>query len=158
MQNGKKTRGRIQETYNRALHVLARMRRTDATLTVAAREEHIDPRTVRKYVGSELRGLREEGRTLPTKSDRRRRDMLLPTTLGATPVAIHGSAQASKLGRYMSAVGKYLRTGETDALEEFAGQSIAGHPLITDPEQLSSLAQAGALQLDEIYALPGSSS
>jgi hypothetical protein len=50
--------------------------------------------------------------------------------------------------------GKYLRTGETDALQQFAGKSLAGHPLITDPEQLSALAQAGALQLDEIYALP----
>ena len=58
----------------------------------------------------------------------------------------------------MSAVGQYLRTGKTEALHEFEGQSIAGHPLITDPDTLSSLAQAGALQLDEIYALPESSS
>jgi hypothetical protein len=158
MTNGNRKRGKRSETSNRALHVLARMRRTGATLTVAAREEHIDPRTVRKYVGSELRGLRKEGRTLLTKTDRRRRDMLVPTAQGAVPIVIHGSAQASQLGRYMSAVGKYLRTGETDALEEFAGQSIAGHALITGPDQLSSLAQAGALQLDEIYALPGSSS
>jgi len=56
----------------------------------------------------------------------------------------------------MSAVGKYLRTGDTDALDVFEGQSIAGHRLITDPDTLSSLAQAGALQLDEIYALPES--
>jgi len=58
----------------------------------------------------------------------------------------------------MSAVGQYLRTGKTDALDEFEGQSIVGHRLITDPDTLSSLAQAGALQLDEIYALPDSSS
>ena len=84
--------------------------------------------------------------------------MLIPTEQGASPVGVRGSREATLLGRYMSAVGKYLRTGETDALEEFAGQSIAGHPLITDSEQLSSLAQAGALQLDQIYALPESSS
>ena len=58
----------------------------------------------------------------------------------------------------MSAVGKYLRTGDSDVLDEFEGQSIAGHPLITDPDVLNSLAQAGALQLDSIYALPESSS
>lgn len=57
----------------------------------------------------------------------------------------------------MSAVGKYLRTGETAALDKFEGQSISGHRLITDPRTLSSLAQAGALQLDEIYAMPESS-
>ncbi len=153
MRNGKEQRGKRQETYNRALHVLARMRRTGASLTAAAREEHIDPRTVRKYVKGDLRG-----RGRPTKSDRRQRDMLIPTTIGNTPVSVRGSKQASQLGRYMSAVGKYLRTGDADGLAEFEGQSIGVHALITDPEILSSLAQAGALTLDEIYALPESSS
>jgi len=142
---------------NRALHVLARMRRTGETLTAAAREEHIDPRTVCKYLGPELRGLRE-GRTQPTKVDRRRRGMLVPTLLGNVPETIRGSKQASLLGRYMSAVGYFLRTGNAKRLKEFEGRSIAGHLLITDPETLTSLAQAGALQLDEIYALPESSS
>ena len=141
---------------NRALHVLARMRRTGETLTAAAREEHIDPRTVRKYLGPELRGLRE-GRTQPTKVDRRRRRMLVPTLLGNVPETIRGSKQASLLGRYMSAVGYFLRTGNAKRLKEFEGRSIAGHLLITDPETLTSLAQAGALQLDEIYALPEAS-
>jgi hypothetical protein len=58
----------------------------------------------------------------------------------------------------MSAVGRYLRTGDVDGLAEFKGQSIEGHVLITDPEILSSLAQAGALTLDEIYAVPEASS
>jgi|SRR5271169_202105 len=157
MRNGNKRRGNKRDTYNRALHVLARMRRTDETLTAAAREEHIDPRTVRRYLGAELRGI-TKGEIQPTKADRRRRNMLIPTGRGTTPVAIHGSEQASQLGRYMSAVGHFLRTGNTDALDEFEGRSIAGHTLITDPDTLTSLAQAGALQLDAIYALPESSS
>src|SRR5438034_10630275 len=85
---------------DRALHVLARMRRAGETLTAAARDEHIDPRTVRKYLGAELRGL-TEGHTQPTKADRRRRDMLIPTSRGTIPVAIHGSEQAPRLCRYM---------------------------------------------------------
>src|SRR5712692_8462474 len=138
MQNGKITRGKRADTYNRALHVLARMRRTGDTLTAASREEHIDSRTVRKYVGAELRGL-AEGRTQPTKADRRKRNMLIPTSLGPAPIVVSGSKQASQLGRYMAAVGKYLKTGDTPALEEFESQSIAGHPLITDPETLNVL-------------------
>jgi lambda repressor-like predicted transcriptional regulator len=153
MQKGNLRRGKRGETYNRALHVLARMRRTGLTLTAAAREEHIDPRTVRKYLGPELRR-----RARPSKTDRRRRDMLIPTALGTSPVTVRGSKQASLLGRYMSAVGKYLRTGEVGALAEFQGQSIGGHALITDPDTLSVVAQAGALTLDEIYAPPESSS
>ena len=153
MRNGRKRRGKRQETYNRALHALARMRRAGSSLSVAAREEHIDPRTVRRYLSTELR---EHGKT--TRGDRRKRDMLVPTTVGNAPVTIRGSKQASELGKYMSAVGKYLRTGDVEALARFQGKSIGGHPLITDPELLSSLAQAGALTLDEIYALPEASS
>lgn len=148
----RKTKQR-KKTYQRALHVLARMRRTRSSLTAASQEEHIDPRTVRKYLKSEL------GRSgKPTKTDRRNRNMLIPTNLGNVPATVRGSNQASHLGRYMSAVGKYLRTGDVAGLAEFQGKSIAGHVLITDPDTLSSLAQAGALTLDEIYATPGSSS
>lgn len=152
MRNGKKRRGKSNQAYNRALHVLARMRRTGSSFTEAAREEHIDPRTVRKYLTSELR---TRGRA--TKADRRKREMLVPTRLGNAPVTVRGSKQASELGKYMSAVGKYLRTGDVKALAKFEGKSIGGHPLITDPELLSSLAQAGALTLDEIYAVPEAS-
>jgi hypothetical protein len=155
MRNGRKRHGKRQKTYNRALHVLARMRRTGSSLTAAAKEEHIDPRTVRKYLKSEIRG---RGRGRATKADRRRRDMLIPTTVGNAPVTVRGSKQASQLGKYMSAVGRYLRTGDVEALAEFRNQSIGGHTLITDPDTLSILAQAGALTLDEIYALPESSS
>jgi hypothetical protein len=148
---------REQEVYNRAMHVLARMRRTGDSLTAAARNEQIDPRTVRKYLGVELKKL-ADGQTLPTKADRRLRRMWIPTSRGKTAALIRGSAQASKLGRYMSAVGNYLRTGNTQSLVEFEGLVISGHTLITDPDALSSLAQAGALELDRIYALPESSS
>jgi hypothetical protein len=140
----------------RALATLARMRRTGSTLTAAARAEHIDPRRVRKLFPEELKEV--GGRIQATDADRRRRDMLIPTRQGTTPVAIHGSKKASQLGQYMSAVGKFLRSGDADALHEFEGQSIAGHALITDLETLTSLAQAGALQLDGIYAMPESSS
>lgn len=149
MKNGERTAGKRKKTYNRALHALARMRRTGSSLAAAAREEHIDPRTVRKYLNAELRG-----RGKPTKTDRRNRNMLIPTTIGNAPATVRGSKQASQLGRYMSAVGKYLRTGDVDGLAEFEGKSIGGHSLITDPDLLSSLAQAGALTLDEIYAVP----
>ena len=152
MKNGKKYRGKKQKTYNRTLHVLARMRRTGASLTVAAREEHIDPRTVRKYLATELR---VHGKA--TKGDRRKRDMLVPTSLGNAPVTVRGSKEASELGKYMSAVGKYLRTGDVKGLARFQGKNISGQPLITDPDLLSSLAHAGALTLDEIYALPEAS-
>jgi hypothetical protein len=159
MSNGNRPRGNNRDIYNRSLHVLARMRRTGESLTDAARVEHIDPRTVRKLLSADLKELRE-GRTKPTRADRRRRNMLIPTLRGTEPIAIRGSEEASRLGRYMSAVGQYLKTGNTDALQEFHGQSIgSGHrPLITDPTTLNQLAESGSIQLDSIYALSESSS
>jgi hypothetical protein len=95
--------------------------------------------------------------TKKRKGDRRRRKMLLPTKRGTKTVVIRGSRKASELGRYLSGIGNFLRSGDTDALDEFVGRSIAGYRLITDPDTLTSLAQAGALQLDDIYATPGAS-
>ena len=157
MKNGKNKRSK-QQVYNRALRVLANMRRTGAPLNAAAREEHIDPRTVRKYLGFELRTKRGSNQTKPSKNDRRIRRMLIPTALGNAPITVVGSRDASLLGRYMSEVGQYLRTGEANGLKEFEGKFIGRTPLIADPETLTALAQAGSLELDQIYALPESSS
>jgi hypothetical protein len=154
MKNGRNRRPNRQKVYTRALRVLAHMRRTGAPLSAAAREERMDPRTVRKYLGSELKRKRGNRNIKPTKNDRRRRLMLVPTALGNTPITVVGSKQASLLGRYMSTVGQYLRTGETTGLKEFEGKSIGRTPLVTDPETLTSLALAGSLQLDQIYAQP----
>ena len=43
----------------------------------------------------------------PSKGERRQRQMLIPTSRGVTPTVIRGSEQASQLGRYMAAVGKF---------------------------------------------------
>jgi hypothetical protein len=90
-------------------------------------------------------------RTKPRKADRRLRRMFVPTSLGNVPATIHGSKEASQLGRYLATVGNFLRTGKTEALSEFEGLVIAKHTLITDPELLSALAQANALQIEDIY-------
>src|SRR6266581_3574916 len=102
MRSGNRKREGKAQTYYRALRVLGRMRRTDATLTAAAREEHIDIRTVRKYLGSELKKV-AAGKMRPTQADRKRREMLVPTASGTARATIRGSQQASQLGRYMSA-------------------------------------------------------
>jgi hypothetical protein len=88
------------------------------------------------------------------KADRRLRKMRIVTALGMAPVTIHGSRQASKLALYMNAVGIFLRTGSSDALEQFEGKVISGHRLVTDPELLSSLAHGGTLELESLYVTP----
>ncbi len=146
-----------EQVRNRALHVLARMRRTGTSLTAASREEGIDPRTVRHYVGADLKEL-SDGQTVPTKADQRERTMLVLTSGGMTPVTVRGSEKASELSRYLSAVNQFLRRGTTEALEEFEGKKIGLYPYITDTKTLISLAEAGTQNVETIYAVPQTSS
>src|SRR5713226_9307620 len=136
---------RQQEARNRALHVLARIRRTGALLSAASREEHIDPRTVRKYVGSQLH--RDGPDLLP-------REMFLITALGPVPVSVRGSVAASQLGKHAAAVQHFLRTGDSSALAEFQGKRVGNHDLIVDTQLLSTLAEAGALRSQDLYVPP----
>src|SRR5712692_11374202 len=77
---------------NRALHVLARMRRGEP-LSRAARAEHIKPATVRKYLGSQFRQDAPGKRWKPTKSDRLTAQMNVLTPLGQTTVLVRGSRE-----------------------------------------------------------------
>ena len=138
---------------NRALAVLRHMRNSGSSLASACREEHVDPRTVRKYLSEELvlSGSRYEAK----KVDRLVRRMVAPTSQGMQRIKVRGSKQATELGKYLSAVGEYLRSGKTKGLEKFKGKRIGGQNLITDLATLRTLAQAGALQLEDIYAATG---
>lgn len=80
--------------------------------------------------------------------------MRILTASGFEPAVIRGSKQALILARYTSAVGHFFRTGEYDRLAEFQGVEISGQQLVTDPETLTELAQAGELSLHELYVHP----
>ena len=99
-------------------------------------------------------GRKHRPRQEPKKADRLRRRMLVPSARGIVPRTVTGSRQASLLGKYLAAVGNFLRTGKAGALNKFKGKQVAGQVLITDVATLRLLAQAGALQLEDIYAAP----
>ncbi len=65
---------------------------------------------------------------------------------------------ASKIGRYMSAVGEFLRTNKPAGLREFEGASVidvAGkaHPFETRPNALYRLASAHDQSFEHIYRI-----
>ena len=131
--NAKPRTKRQAEARNRALHVLARMRRGES-LSQAARAEHVKPATVRKYLGSQFRQDAPGKRWKPTKSDRLTAHMTVLTPLGPTMVPVRGSRERTRLGGYEAALRKWRR-GEPGAdaeLAAFEGQTVGGHPLITD--------------------------
>jgi hypothetical protein len=140
----------------RALAVLANMRRKHLSLAAASRLERVKPSTVRRYVGSAVRHDKVNGRYRATKGDRFRRDLQIPTASGPMTIPVYGSKNAENISKYLNAVAHYLRTGEESKLRPFRGKSIkvGGKriKLLTDTRALLSLAEADLLHFDQLYA------
>ncbi len=110
--------------------------------------------TVKKYVGSQFHQDAPGKRWKPTKTDRLSDRMNVLTPQGPTTITVRGSRQRTRLGRYNIALAKWRR-GEPGAdaeLAAFEGQTVGGHPLITDVKLLTTLEDAGALDFDELYS------
>lgn|SRR3989442_14942703 len=134
----------------RALSVLARMRSRGESLSQAARLEHTTPRTVLKLVGRQLkRGT--SGRYSATRGDTLRRDLSVLASEGYVAVAVRSSRQAQLASEHLIAVGRFLRTGDTEWLKPFVGKRVGGVELLTDPDRLRELADAGLVKLDALY-------
>jgi len=152
----RKTKSRTKrqaQVRDRALQVLARTRRGES-LSRAARAEHVKPATVRKYLRSQFRQDAPGKRWKPTKSDRLTAQMIVLTPLGPKTVAVRGSRERRRLGRFDVALRKWRR-GEPGADTELAvleGQTVGGHPLITDVKLLATLEDAGLLDFEELYS------
>lgn len=159
MRSGNPRRGRRQESHNRALHVLARMRRTGESLVSSSRLEGLDPRTVLKQIPREFH--KSRGRWVPLKTaDREPRPMRLLDDKGRRPGVVRGSKAASLLGRYNAALSKFFSAnkkyaGNETLLKPFRGKRVGGVELLTDPSKLLELAEAGELRTGEdLYAAP----
>lgn len=134
----------------RALAVLARMRNRGESLAHAAWAEHTTPQTVRKTVGKQLkRGL--SGRYTVTRSDTLRRDLSVLSFEGYVPVSVRSSKQAQVASAHLIAVNRFLRDGDAEWLKPFIGKRVGGVELLTDPDRLRELAEAGLIKLDALY-------
>ena len=83
--------------------------------------------------------------------------MTILTKQGPIFDVVRGSKERTRLALYDNAVRKF-RAGEDGAVEElarFEGQTIAGHELITDPDILIHLEEAGQLDFDALYYSAG---
>ncbi len=134
----------------RALAVLARMRSRGESLSQAARLEHTTSRTVLKVVGKQLKR-RSSGRYSATRGDTLRRDLSVLGSEGYVPIAVRSSKQAQLASEHLIAVGRFLRTGDTEWLKPFVGKRVGGVELLTDPDRLHELADAGLVKLDALY-------
>jgi hypothetical protein len=147
-------------TYQRALAVVARMRREKLSLYKASRIERIKSATVLRYVGNAVHRSGHGKPWKPTKSDRLGATMTVLTAQGPMFVVVKGSTERTRLARYDIALRKW-RAGEDGAEKEllvFQGQTVGGQVLITDPDLLIQLEEAGQLDFDTLYFSVGGGS
>ncbi len=144
---------RSQAARDRALHALAAIR-NGISISRAARENGVSPRTIERYAGSELVQDRRGKPIRATKSDNLVRYLLIPGPNGPIEISVHGSKAASKVANYKAAVNRFLR-GDRNALADWHGKRIAGVELITDGDVLVDQADKGLLPYALYRSLSG---
>ena len=118
----------------RALKALAAMRHGE-TLSRAARDNGVTPRTIKRYAGSALVQDRPGRRIRAKKSDRLARYLQIPGPDGARDITVRGSKAASEFASYKADINRLLR-GDRNAMTRWHGKKIAGIELVTDPKTL----------------------
>jgi hypothetical protein len=144
-----------QETWNRAVHVIAKMRSEGKSLTQASRDFGVDPRAVRARAGSALRKTKN-GRYVARPNDKLLRVLVIPSSQGLSEIAVRDSDIASKIAEYSDAVQKYLRTGDSSSLKKFRRLKLLDEKgkrikLVTDLTKLQELGSAGVLSFESLY-------
>jgi hypothetical protein len=139
--------------HGKALDALGRMRRLGWSLNKAAKLEHIKSQTILRHVG---RALYRSGPGKPwkaTKSDRLTEKMAVLTQQGPVFAVVRSSIERTRLSRYNTALRKWRAAegGASQELMAFEGQTVAGYILITDPDVLIRLEEAGQLDFDAFY-------
>jgi hypothetical protein len=132
--------------------VVADMRR-GVSLAKAARQHHIKQSTVLRSVGNALYRSGSGKPWKARKSDRLSALMRILTPHGPTFAEVRNSIDRTRLARYDNAL-RNFRAGADGAVEElraFKGQTVGGHPLMTDPDLLIQLEEAGSLDFDALY-------
>ncbi len=145
----------FQQAYAKTVAVLSRMRQR-VSLTRAAHEHGIDPRTVMRLGSSVLRK-QATGRYSVKPNDQLLRILVMSGQDGLHEVAVRGSKQATLLAQHANAVRLYVRTGDARPLGRFRGKTIkdtSGNkiPLLTDLDSINKQATAGILSFENLYA------
>lgn len=132
---------RSQFAYDRALHVIAAMRRDpNLSLTHAAKLQGVKRETVKRYVPSALR--KTHGKFHATKSDHYRATLYVPDARGhSVAVNTRSSKDRAALSRYLRDLGRYLR-GSRNALASWHGRKIAGVEVLTAGRTIAAIEPA----------------
>jgi hypothetical protein len=138
------------EKLQRALRVL----RQEKNLAAAAKSAGVSPERL-KHAAANRGAITKKGRRWIVRPDLPRR-MPLYSRGQQISITVGDPEAASSIGRYMSAVARFLTTNDRALLKPFVGQSVTditskAHPFETNPNALYRLASAGTESFEQVY-------
>ena len=138
------------------LQIAFKVLRQERSLSAAARAAKIAPERLRHFA-TERDIIERQGRRWVVRHQLPRR-MLLFSDGKALQVVVGDFDTASKIGRFMSAVGEFLRTNKPAGLREFEGVGITDvsgkvRPFETCPNALYRLISAHDQSFEHIYRI-----
>lgn len=145
--------------YDRKLEMGLKEMRRGKSLKAAARSAHVAPERLRHYAqGTGV--VKKERRRWVVKDDHRPRQLLVFSGGQAYEIVVAGYAEAELVGRYMAAVGEFLRTNDAANLRPFVGEWVTdtnGRPYLleTHPNILYRLHASGVEPFEQVYRIVG---
>ena len=150
-----------QFTRAKALHALSDLRRDpNLTLTQAAKNRGISPRSIWKYIGSQLKREGFGRRIRVTTSDRLRATLLIPSTKPDVLIPIHtrSSKERYLVGEWLASIIE-ARGGDFSRLNRFPkGTFIDGVRLPTGAYEVQKILEAmenSESPFERLYASAG---
>ncbi len=145
--------------YDRRLEEGLKEMRRGRSLKAAARSAHVAPERLRNYA-TQTGVVRKERRRWVVKDDRRSRELQIFSSGRALTIVVPGYAEAELVGRYMAAVGEFLRTNNASNLRPFVGEGVTdvngvSYLLETRPNLLYRLQALGVEPFEQVYKIVG---
>jgi hypothetical protein len=140
------------EKLQHALRIL----RQEKNLAAAAKSARIAPERLRQVAASKGAITKQKRRWIVNPDLPRR--MPLYSRGRQIVVTVGDLESASLIGRYMAAVGKFLKSNDRTLLQPFVGKSVTDisgktHPIETNPNTLYRLASAGGESFESVYRI-----
>jgi hypothetical protein len=138
------------------LQLTFRVLRQEKNLSAAAKAAKLSPERLR-HLATERKLLERKGRRYVVRRDLPRR-MLLFSAGRERTIVVGDFDAASKVGRYMSAVGKFLRTNKPEVLGEFVGENVKDifgktHDFETRANTLYRIGSPSDRSFEQIYRI-----
>lgn len=139
-----------------AFQISLRALSSGKTLAQAAAEIRVSPERLRNQA-RELGIIKRQGRRWIVPANLPRQ-MLLYSNGEAFAITVGSFRNASKVGRYMAAVRRFLRSNDLAQLKPFIGKSVidksgASHIFETNPNTLYRLSASGSESFEQVYRI-----